>query len=198
MDLAPNSTKSMECLKGYSAKAGFVLTRGVGWKLTTFATHYTSYRFICFLSPFSLATHHSPRQTASPPLRVVRDAASACSSPDSAWFFVLCWSTQGKGRERAGGSWPAEPNRRSRGRIINLGTIWFVVSALIHARICVELIYHVKRINSTRGRRNRRISFWGKVCVLGRNLSFPEIGFKLSDDLLEITFHLRCDTVCKI
>jgi hypothetical protein len=127
-----------------------------------------------------------------------RDVASACSSPDSAWFFVLCWSTQGKGRERAGGPRSAEPNRRSRGRIINLGTIWFVVSALIHARICVELIYHVKRINSTRARRNRRISFWGKVCVLGRNLSFPEIGFKLSDDLLEITFHLRCDTVCKI
>jgi hypothetical protein len=30
IDLAPNSTKSMECLKGYSAKACFVLTRGVG------------------------------------------------------------------------------------------------------------------------------------------------------------------------
>jgi hypothetical protein len=29
MDLAPNSTKFMEYLKGYSAKAGFVLTRGV-------------------------------------------------------------------------------------------------------------------------------------------------------------------------
>jgi hypothetical protein len=41
MDLAPNSTKSIECLKGYSAKAGFVLTHGVGWKLPTFATHYT-------------------------------------------------------------------------------------------------------------------------------------------------------------
>jgi hypothetical protein len=27
MDLAPNSTKSMECLKGYSAKLFFVLTR---------------------------------------------------------------------------------------------------------------------------------------------------------------------------
>jgi hypothetical protein len=42
MDLAPNSNKSMECLKGYSAKAFFVLTRGVGWKLPTTATHYTS------------------------------------------------------------------------------------------------------------------------------------------------------------
>jgi hypothetical protein len=30
MDLAPNSTKSMEYLKGYSAKTVFVLTRGVG------------------------------------------------------------------------------------------------------------------------------------------------------------------------
>jgi hypothetical protein len=30
MDLAPNSTKSMECLQGYSADACFVLTRGVG------------------------------------------------------------------------------------------------------------------------------------------------------------------------
>jgi hypothetical protein len=29
MDLAPNSTKSMEYLKGYSKKAGLVLTRGV-------------------------------------------------------------------------------------------------------------------------------------------------------------------------
>jgi hypothetical protein len=48
MDLAPNSTKSMEYLKGYSAKAGFVLTRGVGWKLPTFATHYTTYRFVLF------------------------------------------------------------------------------------------------------------------------------------------------------
>jgi hypothetical protein len=28
-----------------------------------------------------------------------RDVASACSSPDSAWFFVLCWSTHGKGTE---------------------------------------------------------------------------------------------------
>jgi hypothetical protein len=93
-------------------------------------------------------------------------------SPDSAWFFALCWSTQGKGRERAGGSRPAEPNRRSRGRIINFRTIWFVLSALIHARICVELIYHVKRFNSTRACGNRRISFWGKVCVLGQILNF--------------------------
>jgi hypothetical protein len=38
MDLAPNSTKFMECLKGYFAKTCFVLTRGVGWKLPTFAT----------------------------------------------------------------------------------------------------------------------------------------------------------------
>jgi hypothetical protein len=38
----------MECLKGYSAKALFVLTRGVGWKLPTFATHYTTYRFVSF------------------------------------------------------------------------------------------------------------------------------------------------------
>jgi hypothetical protein len=80
MDLAPNSTKSIECLKGYSAKAGFVLTRGVGWKLPTFPTHYTSYRFVCFSFPLPLATfpvaHHSPRQTASPLLRVVPDASS--------------------------------------------------------------------------------------------------------------------------
>jgi hypothetical protein len=48
MDLAPNSTKSMEYLKGYSAKAGFVPTRGVGWKLPTFATRYTIYRFNFF------------------------------------------------------------------------------------------------------------------------------------------------------
>jgi hypothetical protein len=48
MDLAPNSTKSMECLKGYSAKTGFVPTRGVEWKLPTFATHYTTYRFVLF------------------------------------------------------------------------------------------------------------------------------------------------------
>jgi hypothetical protein len=48
MDLAPNSTKSMECLRRYFAKSCFVLTRGVGWKLLTFATHYTSYRLICF------------------------------------------------------------------------------------------------------------------------------------------------------
>jgi hypothetical protein len=48
MDLAPNSTKSMECLKGYSAKACFVLTRGVGWKLPTIATHYTTYQFNSF------------------------------------------------------------------------------------------------------------------------------------------------------
>jgi hypothetical protein len=48
MDLAPNSTKSMECLKGYSAKACFALTRGVGWKLPTIATHYTTYRFNSF------------------------------------------------------------------------------------------------------------------------------------------------------
>jgi hypothetical protein len=32
----------MEYLKGYSAKAGFVLTRGVEWKLPTTATDYTS------------------------------------------------------------------------------------------------------------------------------------------------------------
>jgi hypothetical protein len=48
MDLAPNSTKSMECLEGYSAKTGFVPTRGVKWKLHTFATHYTTYRFVLF------------------------------------------------------------------------------------------------------------------------------------------------------
>jgi hypothetical protein len=51
MDLALNSTKSMECLKGYSAKACFVLTRGVGWKLPTFATHYTTYWFVLFSPP---------------------------------------------------------------------------------------------------------------------------------------------------
>jgi hypothetical protein len=38
----------MECLKGYSAKPCFVFTRGVGWKLPTFATHYTTYRFVLF------------------------------------------------------------------------------------------------------------------------------------------------------
>jgi hypothetical protein len=41
----------MECLKGYSAKPCFVLTCGVGWKLPTFATHYTTYRFVLFSSP---------------------------------------------------------------------------------------------------------------------------------------------------
>jgi hypothetical protein len=51
----------MECLKGYSAKACFVLTRGVGWKLPTFATHYTTYRFV----PFSLSP---TRPVASPDL----------------------------------------------------------------------------------------------------------------------------------
>jgi hypothetical protein len=80
MDLAPNSTKSMECLKGYSAKAGFVLTRGVGWKLPTFATHYNGTGSSVFVSPFPLATfpvaRRSPRQTASPPLRVFPNAAS--------------------------------------------------------------------------------------------------------------------------
>jgi hypothetical protein len=50
MDLAPNSTKSMECLKGYSAKPCFVLTRGVGWKLPTTATHYTNVP-VRFFSP---------------------------------------------------------------------------------------------------------------------------------------------------
>jgi hypothetical protein len=49
MDLALNSTKSMECLKGYSAKALFVLTRGVGWKLPTFTQHTGSFLF--FSSP---------------------------------------------------------------------------------------------------------------------------------------------------
>jgi hypothetical protein len=51
MDLALNSTKSMECLKGYSVKPCFVLSRGVRWKLPTFATHYASYLFIYFSFP---------------------------------------------------------------------------------------------------------------------------------------------------
>jgi hypothetical protein len=41
----------MECLKWYSAKVCFVLTRGVGWKLPTSATHYTTYRFVLFSPP---------------------------------------------------------------------------------------------------------------------------------------------------
>jgi hypothetical protein len=53
----PNSTKSMEYLKGYSAKASFVLTRGVRWKLPTFATDYTDLpiRF-CFPRTLTCAT----------------------------------------------------------------------------------------------------------------------------------------------
>jgi hypothetical protein len=53
MDLAPNSTKSIECLKGYYVKPCFILTRGVRWKLPTFATHYTTYRFVLFFSDTS-------------------------------------------------------------------------------------------------------------------------------------------------
>jgi hypothetical protein len=72
MDLAPNSTKSMECLKRYSAKSCFVLTRVVGWKLPTFATHYTSYWFICF----SFLRHRRPFLLATFPV-------ARCSPPDS-------------------------------------------------------------------------------------------------------------------
>jgi hypothetical protein len=42
------STKSMGYLKGYSTKVDFVLTRGVGWKVPTFAIHYTTYQFVFF------------------------------------------------------------------------------------------------------------------------------------------------------
>jgi hypothetical protein len=63
MDLAPNSTKSMEYLKGYSAKAGFVLTRKVGWKLLTFATHYTTYRIVLFFTVHHLRPSSSSRAT---------------------------------------------------------------------------------------------------------------------------------------
>jgi hypothetical protein len=81
MDLAPNSTKSMECLKGYSAKPCFVLTHGVGWKLPTFATHYTTYWFVFFPET---PPAPSPRdyRDASPPSRhpLSRDYAAASSS----------------------------------------------------------------------------------------------------------------------
>jgi hypothetical protein len=63
MDLASNSTKSMEYLKGYSAKAGFVLTRKVGWKLLTFATHYTTYRIVLFFTVHHLRPSSSSRAT---------------------------------------------------------------------------------------------------------------------------------------
>jgi hypothetical protein len=61
MDLALNSTKSMDCLKGYSAKPYFVLTRGVGWKLPTTATHYTSVPVRFY---FPQATRRFPRTAA--------------------------------------------------------------------------------------------------------------------------------------
>jgi hypothetical protein len=79
MDLAPNSTKSMECLKGYSAKACFVLTRGVGWKLPTFATHYTTYRFVLFPSPMRPVPPRDP-SSPPPPLIHVNSAAAALPS----------------------------------------------------------------------------------------------------------------------
>jgi hypothetical protein len=89
MDLAPNSTKSMECLKGYSAKPCFVLTRGVGWKLPTFATHYTTYRFVYFPLPDAPFPSRLPRAASSapPPGMVLPNtkagtAASPASPPE--------------------------------------------------------------------------------------------------------------------
>jgi hypothetical protein len=64
MDLAPNSAKSMECLKGYSAKPCFVLTRGVEWKLPTTATHYTSVLVRFYFPPGDPSPPlYSPRMT---------------------------------------------------------------------------------------------------------------------------------------
>jgi hypothetical protein len=81
MDLAPNSTKSMECLKRYSAKAGFVLTREVGWKLPTFATHYTTYRFDSFFPTQCVPSPPSPsRMTNSHLAFRAPAAASPCSA----------------------------------------------------------------------------------------------------------------------
>jgi hypothetical protein len=54
MNLAPNYTKSMEYLKGYSTNASFVLICGVGWKLPTFTTHYTTYR--SYIAPVATKT----------------------------------------------------------------------------------------------------------------------------------------------
>jgi hypothetical protein len=56
----------MECLKRYSAKSCFVLTRGVGWKLLTFATHYTTYRFVLFPPRDPSSPSSGPRAPSSP------------------------------------------------------------------------------------------------------------------------------------
>lgn len=48
LNLAPNSTKSMESLRGYSANTVFERTREVVWKLPTIAIVYTGYRFVFF------------------------------------------------------------------------------------------------------------------------------------------------------
>jgi hypothetical protein len=43
-----------------------------------------------------------------------------------------------------------------------------------------------------------QISFWGKKFVLGRNLIFLELGFKLGDDFLGIAHLLHCDPLREI
>jgi hypothetical protein len=48
LNLAPNSTKSMESLRGYSVNTVFERTREVVWKLPTIAIVYTGYRFVFF------------------------------------------------------------------------------------------------------------------------------------------------------
>jgi hypothetical protein len=119
MDLAPNSTKSMECLKGYSAKPCFVLTRGVGWKLPTTATHYTNVP-VRFFSPSrpvasrsknparpflsSRAATVPPPPLFSPPAgRTAGDAGDdppAAPSGSSSRFYTLSWSSSSSSNPR--------------------------------------------------------------------------------------------------
>jgi hypothetical protein len=85
MDLAPNSTKSMECLKGYSAKACFALTRGVGWKLPTIATHYTTYRFNSYSRDSLLTRSSPPSRDPSPSSSTVAAPPPVLSGSVSRW-----------------------------------------------------------------------------------------------------------------
>jgi hypothetical protein len=81
MDLAPNSTKSMECLKGYSAKPCFVLTRGVGGNYPPLSpiTQRTGSFF------FPHATRHLPRAEAARPFLspAVREQYAAAALPSA-------------------------------------------------------------------------------------------------------------------
>jgi hypothetical protein len=106
MDLAPNSTKSMECLKGYSAKAGFVPTREVEWKLPTFVTHYTTYRFVLFFPDAWDARRGRSRRRAACRQRLHTDMAASSEGTVGEW-----WGSGG-GTQRAGAGSGDEQEKR--------------------------------------------------------------------------------------